>query len=180
MTSDRTQVKLKIATADDVSDLVSLRAAINQHLIAQFGKGYWAPGLTEKGLLFAMRTATVYAARDRNRLIATVTLSTRKPWAIDKKYFSASTQPLYLTAMAVHPDEQRKGLGRLCIEDARRIARNWPSDAIRLDAYDAAAGAGGFYRKCGFREVGRTTYRNSPLIYFEVVLPRNSTSFGIT
>jgi GNAT superfamily N-acetyltransferase len=98
-------------------------------------------------VLFTMKTATVYTARDRNRLIATVTLSTRKPWAIDKKYFSASTLPLYLTAMAVHPDEQRKGLGKLCIEDARRVARNWPSDAIRLDAYDAAAGAGEFSRK---------------------------------
>jgi GNAT superfamily N-acetyltransferase len=72
--------------------------------------------------------------------------------------------------MAVHPDEQRQGLGRLCIQEARRIATAWPSDAIRLDAYDAAAGAGEFYSKCGFREVGRVTYRKAPLIYFEALL----------
>jgi GNAT superfamily N-acetyltransferase len=148
------RVNLQIATADDVSDLVSFQTAVSQHLTLQYGKGHWSSGLTEKGVRFAMKISTVYVARDHSRLIATLTLSTRKPWAIDKKHFSSSKRPLYLTAMAIAPDEQRKGVGRLCIDEACRIASKWPSDAIRLDAYDAEAGAGEFYRKCGFREVG--------------------------
>jgi len=164
------QVKLQIATADDVSDLVSLRNAVSQHLTAQYGEGFWSGTSTEKGVRFGMRMSSVYVARHRNRLIATLSLSTRKPWAIDKKYFSASRRPLYLTSMAVGPDDQRQGLGKLCIEEACRIARKWPSDALRLDAWDAEAGAGRFYQKCGFREVGRATYRNAPLIYFEMLL----------
>jgi hypothetical protein len=46
----------------------------------------------------------------------------------------------------------------------------WPADAIRLDAWDAQAGAGEFYRKCGYREVGRAAYRKTRLIYFELAL----------
>ena len=42
--------------------------------------------------------------------------------------------------------------------------------AIRLDAYDSTAGAGGFYARCGYREVGRVTYRGTALIYFESLL----------
>ena len=84
--------------------------------------------------------------------------------------FSRSKRPLYRTAMAVLPGEQRKGVGRQCLDEARKIAAEWPSDAIRLDAYDADAGAGGFYLKCGFREVGRASYRDAPLIYFEALL----------
>ena len=164
------RVKLQPATSEDVSDLLAFRVAVNQRLTAQYGNGYWAPGLAEKGVRFTMRTSTVYVARSRDRLIATLTLSTRKPWAIDKKYFQESKRPLYLTGMAVSPDEQRHGVGRLCIAEARRIAIHWPSDAIRLDAYDAEAGAGEFYRKCGFREVGRSSYRDVPLIYFEMDL----------
>jgi len=163
------RLKLQVATSDDVSDLVSLRTAVNQHLTSQYGKGYWVAGLTEKGVLFAMRTSTVYVAKARNRVIATLALSTRKPWAIDKKYFSLSRRPLYLTSMAVAPDRQRQGIGRLCIDEVRRIAAGWPSDAIRLDAFDAEAGAGEFYSKCGFREVGRAFYRKVPLIYFEML-----------
>jgi GNAT superfamily N-acetyltransferase len=163
-------VKLQVATVDDVLELVSLRNAVGQHLTARFGKGPWSSESTEKGALFGMRRSSVYVARDRKRLTATLALSTRKPWAIDKRYFSASERPLYLTSMAVHPDVQLKGVGRLCLEEACRIARKWPSDAIRLDAWDAEAGAGEFYRKCGFREVGRATYRTAPLIYFEMLL----------
>jgi GNAT superfamily N-acetyltransferase len=69
--------------------------------------------------------------------------------------------------MAVHPELQRNGVGRLLLKEAEAIARAWPADAIRLDAFDAEAGAGGFYAKCGWREVGRVTYRKDPLIYFE-------------
>ena len=72
--------------------------------------------------------------------------------------------------MAVAPSHQRSGIGRLLLEEAKTIARRRPADAIRLDAYDAPAGAGGFYVKCGFREAGRSTCQGIPLIYFELLL----------
>jgi GNAT superfamily N-acetyltransferase len=72
--------------------------------------------------------------------------------------------------MAVTPAKQRQGIGWRCMEEAKRIARAWPADAIRLDAYDAEAGAGPFYARCGCTEVGRVTYRNTPLIYYELRL----------
>jgi len=164
------KVRLQPATADDVAELVLLQNAVAQDLTSRYGKGHWSSNVSERGMRFAMTKATVYAARYRKRLVAMLALSPRKPWAIDKTYFSESKRPLYLTSMAVAPDKQRKGIGRLCIEGARDMARKWPGDAIRLDAYDAAAGGGEFYQKCGFQEVGRATYRNNPLIYFEMKL----------
>lgn len=77
---------------------------------------------------------------------------------------------LYLTDMAVDPGLQRKGLGRQLLQEATAIARAWPGDGIRLDAYDGEVGAGRFYAKCGFRQVGRVIYRNTPLVYFELLL----------
>ena len=106
--------------------------------------------------------------RAKGRIVGTLRLATKKPWAIDTKYFSAAKKPLYLTGMAVHPDFQRKGVGRLLMKQAEAVARAWPADAIRLDAFDAHAGAGAFYAKCGYREVARVTYKKDPLIYFEL------------
>lgn len=163
-------IKLEAAAAEDAADLVTLRADVNRRLLSTYGDGYWIAGSTEKGVLFAMTRGTVLIARHSGKLLATLTLSKRKPWSIDTKYFTASPRPLYLTAMEVSPDMQRQGIGRQCLEEARRIAREWPADAIRLDAYDAPAGAGDFYRKCGYREVGRATYRTAPLIYFEMIV----------
>jgi len=72
--------------------------------------------------------------------------------------------------MAVDPSVQNKGVGRTCIAEAVQIGQAWPADSICLDAYDAPAGAGEFYRACGFREVGKAVYRGVPLIYFELDL----------
>lgn len=165
------RLKLQPATRDQAAAIAALRTAVAENLTARHGPGPWSSATTEKGVLFAMRNSAVYVATRRNQVITTLTLGTKKPWAIDRKYFSPAKRPLYLVAMAVHPDWQRQGVGRLCIEEAKRLAKEWPGDAIFLDAYDATAGAGEFYRKCGFREVGRVTYRNAPLIYFEMLLP---------
>ena len=97
-------------------------------------------------------------------------LAPKKPWAIDVAYFTPVKRPLYLTGMAVSVAHQGQGLGRLALEDASAVARAWPADAIRLDAYAAEAGAGRFYAKCGFQERGRVAYRRDPLAYYELVL----------
>jgi GNAT superfamily N-acetyltransferase len=72
--------------------------------------------------------------------------------------------------MAVVPAMQRQGIGTICLQKIQGVARDLPVDAIRLDAYDAEAGAGKFYEKCGYVEVGRAVYRNAPLIYYELRL----------
>jgi ribosomal protein S18 acetylase RimI-like enzyme len=117
-----------------------------------------------------MRGSSVFIVRRRTKVVATLQLATKKPWAIDASYFVKCERPLYLTGMAVDPEFQRMGIGRAMLEEAQQIARAWPGDAIRLDAFDSPAGAGEFYAKCGFRVVGRATYRETPLIYFELIV----------
>ena len=109
-------------------------------------------------------------ARTGGKIIATLRLATKKPWAIDTAYFTPVERPLYLTAMAVDPDHQRKGVGRCLLKEAESLARKWPADAIRLDAFDADAGAGGFYARSGYQKVARVSYKGDPLIYFELLL----------
>lgn len=117
-------MKLKVAGADNVLDLVALRNATSRYLTERYGKGNWSGQVTERGVLFEMRISTVYVARIRRRLIATLALSTRKPWAIDKKYFKGSQRPLYLTSMAVEPGEQRKASAGSVSKKSAGSARN--------------------------------------------------------
>jgi GNAT superfamily N-acetyltransferase len=160
-------VQLREAAERDASKIAELRSATAGKLTKHFGSGPWSGIATEKGVRFDMRNSKVFAAYHESRLIATLRLTEKKPWAIDRTRFSASVRPLYLLSMAVTPDQQRQGVGRQCVAQMREICRLWPADAIRLDAYDAPAGAGPFYAKCGFRNVGRAVYRGCPLLYFE-------------
>jgi GNAT superfamily N-acetyltransferase len=169
-------MKLVLATAND-SDAVALaflHSAVAGDLTRRFGPGRWSSPQTEKGVLNDLRRqkfSRILIARSGSRIVATLRLATKKPWAIDTTYFTPASRPLYLTSMAVHPNIQRNGVGRLLLKEAEMVARAWPADAIRLDAFDAEAGAGRFYLRCGFREIVRVTYKGAPLVYFELVLP---------
>jgi ribosomal protein S18 acetylase RimI-like enzyme len=162
---------IKIATTADAAAVAELRNAVAAVLTKRHGIGHWSSMSTEKGIRARMKRSSVYIVRQRGGApVATLELTDRKPWAIDRRYFTPLDRPLYLIGMAVAPGSQRNGIGSRCIRDAVKICKQRPADALCLDAYDAPAGAAGFYRKCGFVEVGRAIYRNTPLIYFELLV----------
>lgn len=150
--------------------IAALHNAAAGALTARFGEGHWSSLVTERGTAAAQRHARVRVGKSGKRILTVLRLATKKPWAIDVSYFTPVKRPLYLTGMTVAVTHQGEGLGRLALEDAIEVARKWPADSIRLDAYDADAGAGAFYAKCGFRERGRVVYKGDPLVYYELML----------
>lgn len=161
---------LDAASPDDAGEVFALKRAIAERLTEQFGKGPWSSYGSEDAVARALESPTLWICRDGGELIAMLRLATKKPWAIDTAYFAAAQTPLYLTDMAVAPALQGRGIGRDCLREAERIAREFPAQSIRLDAYDAPAGAGAFYAKCGYAEVGRVVFKATPLVYYETVL----------
>ncbi len=161
------RLTLRPATPADAPIVAALRNAAAETLTKQFGHGPWSSLATEKTVLFQMKYGTVYLALKGKSPLATVTLTKKKPWAHDRSYFTPCENPRYLIAMAVSPAHQRQGVGRASLEAIKKLAAKLPCDAICLDAYDHAAGAAPFYAKCGFKEVGRVSYRGTPLIYLE-------------
>ena len=146
-----------------------MRIAAADRLTRDFGDGHWSAHTNEDAVLRDIKSSRVLAIRDGDRIIGTLALQTKKPWAIDISYFSPCKKALYLINMAVAPDRQRGGAGRALLAEALTVARSFPADAIRLDAYDSTAGAGDFYRKCGYTQVGSKSYRGVPLLYFELM-----------
>jgi GNAT superfamily N-acetyltransferase len=163
-------VKFRDATLDDVAPIAGLLNSTAGALTARFGLGPWSALVTERGAALSRRHARVRVGREGKHILTVLRLATKKPWAIDVSYFTPVKRPLYLTGMAVSVEHQGKGLGRLALEDACAVAAEWPADAVRLDAFDAEAGAGGFYARCGFAERGRVVYKGDPLVYYERLL----------
>jgi len=161
---------LSDARLEDAAEIYDLRVAVAQKLTEEFGRGFWSSFGTIRSAELAIRKVRVYVVRRGRRIVGSLQLQTRKPWAIDVAHFTPCKRPLYLTGMMVAPDMQRKGIGRRMLIEAAAIARAWPADAIRLDAFDAPAGAGDFYANCGYQERGRVVYRGDPLVYYEQIL----------
>jgi GNAT superfamily N-acetyltransferase len=163
-------LRFRDATPDDVAAIAALQNAAAGALTARFGPGPWSSLATERGAALALRHARVRLGRDGKRILTVLQLATKKPWSIDVSRFTPVARPVYLTGMAVSVPHQGQGLGRMALEDACATAEAWPADAVRLDAYDAPAGAGGFYARCGFGECGRVVYKGDPLVYYERLL----------
>jgi GNAT superfamily N-acetyltransferase len=167
-----TTMDLSFASAveADAPAIAVLRTGVADRLTRDFGRGPWSSPVTERGVLQSLRGSRVIVARIGTDIVGTLRLATKRPWAIHPAYFTAVAKALYLTDMAVDTARQRTGIGRRLIAEAVAIGRAWPASAVRLDAYDADAGAADFYLKCGFREVARVVYRETPLVYFEWLL----------
>lgn len=168
-TSSRATPFVRFAFADSThaDTIARLRTAAAHELTARFGDGPWSGETSERAALASMRHSRVLVARRSAAIVGTCRLARKKPWAIDVRYFTPASCPLYLTDMAVRPDYQGRGVGRLLLAEAERVAHEAGADMIRLDAYDAEAGAGEFYGACGFTFAGRATYRGIPLLYYE-------------
>ena len=167
---DRVQLRFRDATLADVPAIAALQNAAAGALTGRFGTGHWSSLVSERGAALAQRHARVRVGRSGRQILTVLRLATKKPWAIDVEYFTPVKRALYLTGMAVSVAHQQQGFGRQAMKDAQLVAEGWPANAIRLDAYDAPAGAGGFYAKCGLEERGHVVYKGNPLVYYELLL----------
>jgi predicted N-acetyltransferase YhbS len=161
---------IRFATEADIPDLLRLRRAVDADQTRQFGKSRWSTTISEKSVARGIKFSRVLVASRQGRIVGAVRMETKKPWAVDLRHFTAVTKAVYLHDVNVDPQLQRSGVGRRLIDRAKAVAREWPVDAIRVDAYDGPSGGGPFYKKCGFTEVGHNVYRGVPLVYFEFVL----------
>jgi ribosomal protein S18 acetylase RimI-like enzyme len=169
----RLDVTFSNAVDDDVAAIAALHDESARRLGRDFGDGPWARPLVLRRLDVAPGRGLVRVGRCDGAVVCSLRLQTKRPWAIDPAYFTPAARALYLVNMVVAPANQRRGIGRAALDDAWSVALDWPADAIRLDAWGAAAGAGPFYERCGYAHRGYAVYRGTPLIYYERRLDRD-------
>src|SRR5687767_14450166 len=99
-----------------------MRTAVAEWLTKRYGRGPWSAFVTEKRVLRGLNTSRVLVGREEGRLVGTVRLATKKPWAIDTKYFSVVQKAIYLHDLAVAAEVQGQGFGRLLVEEAKAVA----------------------------------------------------------
>src|SRR5271157_3872303 len=91
-------------------ELAMLRKSVSEDLTRRHGQGHWSHGGSERGVLRDIRISRVLVARAESPIIATLSLATKKPWAIDVNYFTPVRRSVDLLAMAVAPRAQGRGV----------------------------------------------------------------------
>jgi GNAT superfamily N-acetyltransferase len=160
-------IRISAGKSSEAGALAALRTAVARDMTRQFGEGHWSACPARAEVLRQLRASHVLVAWQGADLVGTVRVVRALPWAFDSSCFTPAAKPLYLLGLAVAPHCRGRGIGRQLVEAAKDTARSWNAQALWLDAYEHAAGAGPFYVKCGFRRVGRNPSREVPLVYFE-------------
>jgi GNAT superfamily N-acetyltransferase len=164
-------VRLRQAGLDDIKSVRGILAAAAADLTTRFGEGHWSGVRAFETLRKYAGSGTLFVIEADAISVGTLRLTDRKIGFYHNAWFARPKDPAgYLLDMAVHPEQQRRGLGRRAMDMAEQLARKSGLCAIRLDAYQGPAGAGGFYRKCGYALVHRGSMCGVKLEYFEKVV----------
>jgi GNAT superfamily N-acetyltransferase len=165
---------ISAATIRDAHALVTLRTAVAHDMTRRYGAGHWSTCPSNAEVKRQLRASRVLVARRNADIIGTVRLARALPGAFDSSAFSPVAMALYVLGLAVAPEARGQGVGRRLMDAAKDTARSMAANALWLDAYDHAAGAGRFYLANGFRAVGGTKRDAVPLIYYEWLVPERA------
>lgn len=158
---------ISAATKKDVQELTTLRISVAQRLTREFGEGPWSACPNRATVVRQLRASNVLVARLDEELVGTVRLIEANPVLLDASKFTPVRTALYVIGLAVSVDCRGQGIGREIMEVCKSTARSWPAQALWLDTFEHAAGAGRFYEKCGFRKVGVSALLDGQLGYYE-------------
>ena len=148
-------MRFALATREHADEIAKLRTAAGAALARKHGPGHWAGISTDAGVMRDIRAAHVLVGIARRKIVGTLTLQKKKPWAIDVSYFTTVPRAIYLINMAVLPRRWGKGIGRalldaLIVESEKRGFRQM----LAVIGDSANKPSIELHRAAGFRMVG--------------------------
>jgi GNAT superfamily N-acetyltransferase len=163
--------QLRLAQSGDIRAIRAVLAAAAHDLSTRFGEGHWSGVRSIETLRKYLDEGVLYVVENDERIIGTLRLTDQKIGFYRADWFTNPDDKAgYLLDMAIDPTRQRRGVGQLAMATCEDIARVAGLQAIRLDAYTGPAGAGEFYRRCGYRLMHQGAFHGVGLEYYEKLL----------
>jgi len=164
-------VTVRLAKDADVKSARAIRVDAAAALTQRYGSGHWSGEPSIATLKRHKEAGALYVVECDGDLVGTFKLDDKKIGFYRKAWFTRPDDPAaYLMNMAIAPERQREGIGRKTMVEIEGIVRRRALKALRFDAYDGPAGAGGFYRKCGYELMHKGTINGTALEYYEKLL----------
>jgi ribosomal protein S18 acetylase RimI-like enzyme len=124
----------------------------------------------QKHIEESIQNKSMFILKDNDICLGIISITKKQPLEYDNIDWLNSGMSIVISKLAIHPEWQKKGLGKELMDFAEKIAKNY--DSIRLDAYSDNETAINFYKKRGFVQVGKIYFpkRDRPFYAFEKLL----------
>jgi GNAT superfamily N-acetyltransferase len=162
-------------TPDEVEPLHRILVECGVDMAERLGLTHGTPAYPLDWFRESARDREVYAVDDPVTLVGTFTVGKDPLFDYDPGRWTPDTEPaLYLNRLAVIPARQGTGLGRACMDEVERIARDQRCGAVRFDCVAAHEDGLAFYDTLGYERRGPWREWGIELVLFEKVLPPGS------
>lgn len=165
------------AEPDEIDPLQEIVRLCGVDIGTRFGLTFWSPPPPIELMRRQAAEKAVYAVQDGEEAVATFTFGL-SGWLPQSLPFWADSghQAAYLSRLAVLPIRQGQGIGRWCLAEAERLAREQSCQSVRLDALHQFAPPIALYRRFGYEERGVIAWTNwygvlRELLLMEKMLP---------
>lgn len=147
------KLQIKKASVDEIQKVHTLIKDCGKALYDQYKIDLWYPMPVLEQFKCWIQNTTTYCVYANNELIATFNISL-KPRKFYKPEFwhDSKAQALYLGKLAVKPDLQCKGIGKLCVQEVEKLAKGMGCTAIRFVCIQRHPWLNGFYEKLGYNQ----------------------------
>ncbi len=141
--------QIQLACQQDIPALVSLLTACANHMYQQ-GMTHWLGVYDEQSVRQNLLQKTVYILKQDSQVSGCVALGIQPADYYADCWPDVPEADFYLTQLAVHPQHQQSGYGRLLLQHCLELING---RTLQLDAVAHYPELLAFYRKAGFSEI---------------------------
>lgn len=154
---------IQLACQQDVPELVSLLNACAIHM-HQNGMSHWLEVYDHAAVAENIEQKSVFILRENTNLLGCVALGTQPAAYYAECWPEAPDADFYLTQLAVHPEYQQSGYGKLLLQHCLSLIGQ---RTLLLDAVAHYPELLNFYRKSGFRNIAQGIGLGDQRLLFE-------------
>ena len=129
------------------------------HWLSGKNLNHWSKYYSRELVSKMIDKKTVLVGLENGRPVATVTFGNKAPWyyvepGYGEKFSSPEESAIYLTALAVLPDEHKQGFASKLVDVVEEEAKRGGASWLRLDCRAEVPGLVNFYERRGFVKLG--------------------------
>lgn len=141
--------QIQLACWQDVPAIVALLNECAEHM-HQHGMSHWLNLYDDEFVRQNLLQKSVYIIKQNSQIIGCVALGLTPADHYADCWPDVSAADFYLTQLAVHPDHQQAGYGRLLLQHCLGLIGD---GTMQLDAVSHYQELLNFYRKSGFKQI---------------------------
>ena len=165
---------IRKAISQDIPRIKKITEACARHMIAQ-GIFQWNENYPDLAVLTKdVKEGSVYVVEAQEKIIGCVMFSmVMDNFYKDIAWLTPNAKQLYVHRLAVHPQEQGKGIARSLMDFGEQLARENECLSVRLDTFSKNPRNNRFYQARKYQHVGEVFFAQKsphPFYCYEKVL----------